>query len=281
MPSFRCLVSWIPSLSQESGRIFFLGNRGFIDFPCTQKQQTRGAKTDAPIQDSILLGEEDDPSAEDERIQKIRDISGLRPSHRNIANRVLPSEEKTLPHEFTVRYNKKMFGRYGYESGVNPSICWPSKYELEDKKEYESVAYPYTIAEVAERERAKKKQLEEERMERDKQITENVKKMLKLKEEFIQRQEKHRADTEAAKAFKTRLIEEVRLHFNYTVNERDEKFRLELKERARQLKEKEKLSKKTSKKEKLAEEKAAKFEYQKKKLLEEEAKRAAKKAEEL
>lgn len=75
------------------------------------------------------------------------------------------------------------------------------------------------------------------------------------------------------------MIEEVRLHFNYAVNERDEKFQLELKERARLLKEKEKQTKKISKKEKLAEEKAIKFEIQKKRLLEEEAKLAAKKSE--
>lgn len=266
-------------MSKESGLLFGNGRVGSQVFSYAHKQLIRGAKTDAPAQNSILLEEPDDQSAEEERVQKIRNISRLSPRHRNIANRAFPSEVKTFPQEFTVRYNKRMFGRYGYDSMVNPSICWPTKSELEDRKEYESIAYPYTITEIAERERIKREQLDTERIMRDKQITENVKKMLKQKEEFIKRQEKLAADTEAAKAFKTRLIEEVRLHFNYTVNERDEKFKLELKERARLLKEKEKLSRKSSKKEKLAEEKAIKFEIQKKKLLEEEAKRAAKKAE--
>lgn len=159
-------MTWIPSLSKESGRLFAVGRRGSVVLPSVQQQFIRGAKTEAPAENSILLEEEDNEPADEERMQKIRNISGLSPSHRNIANRVVPSEEKTLPHEFTVRYNKRMFGRYGYESGVNPSICWPTKSELKDRKEYESVAYPYSITEVAEREKAKREQLEQERMKR-------------------------------------------------------------------------------------------------------------------
>lgn len=160
-------MSWIPSLSKESGHISIIGRHGSKVLQSVHKELIRGAKTDAPAQNSVLLAEEADQSKDDEeRIQKCRNVSGLKPLHRNIANRVFPSEEKTLPHEFTVRYNKRMFGRYGYESGVNPSICWPTKSELEDRKEYESVAYPYTITEVAEREKVKREQLEQERIKR-------------------------------------------------------------------------------------------------------------------
>lgn len=219
--------------------------------------------------------EDQDTSAEAERIQKIRDISGLRPNHRNIVHRVCPTEEKVLPHHYTTYYNKRMFGRYGYASGVNPGLCWPTQEQLAEIKEYERVAYPYSIMEVAKRELEKEEAEKERILSRDAEVADKYQKMLKLKEEFLKRKVKEKEEAEAAKAFKNRLIEEVRLHFNYTINERDERFRLEVKERAKQLREKEKLEKKTLKKEKQAVDKAAKFEIQKKQLLAEEERKAA------
>ena len=141
-------------------------------------------------------------------------------------------------------------------------------------------------------------------LHRDEQVAANVKRMLKMKEEFLKKKEQQKEEAEASKvshlwfipllfsltkkfilelsntafspqAFKMRLIEEVRLHFNYTVNERDERFRLEVKERAKQLKEREKQEKKAIKKEKMAIQKAINFEEAAKKLKEDEERRLA------
>lgn len=264
MAQLSCITRLLPTTSLESRRIFAAG----ICRPSASSfGPYRGVKTAAtPAEEPST--EENNRLEEEARIQKIRDISGLRPSHRNIAHHIVPMEEKTMPIHYTVRYNKRMFGRYGYASGVSPSLCWPTKQELDDKKEYERVAYPYTILEVAKREKLKKEEKERILFERDAKVAANVESMQKLKEEYLHKKEIKRQEAEAAQAFRTRLIEEVRLHFNYTVNERDEQFKLEVKERAKQLREKGKQEKKLQKKEKLALDKAARFEEQKRRLKE-------------
>ncbi|KAK3919813.1 Growth arrest and DNA damage-inducible proteins-interacting protein 1 [Frankliniella fusca] len=271
MDKFSCITRLFPTGTSDCGRIF-----GFrICRPSGSSiGSCRGVKSSSTLEEEPLP--EENNTLEEDNVQKLRDISRLKPWHRNIANRIVPSEEKTQPFHFTTLYNKRLFGRYGYASGVNPSVCWPTKAQLDDKKEYERVAYPYSILEVAEREKLKNEEKECELFERDAKVAANVKSMQKLKEEYLKKKEIKRQEAEAAKAFRTRLIEEVRLHFNYTVNEREEQFKLEVKERAKQLKEKEKKDRKLNKKEKQALEKAAKFEREKEKLREaEEAKKLA------
>lgn len=153
------MMACFARLLPDYGRLLAPG-KWSIFRPIVSDISTRSVKTDAPSEELTFLEEEEEVTAEEARIRKIRDISRLRPEHRNIVHHVLPTEEKTLPIHYTVRYNKRMFGRYGYSSGVNPSICWPTKAELEDKKEYERLAYPYTILEVAEREAAKRQEEE-------------------------------------------------------------------------------------------------------------------------
>lgn len=274
MNSIACFTALLSTISKENRRLF-VSRRCWLNVSPLVVNSRQGVSTSTSEEEPGILENEDENQDNNEAVQRIRDISRLNPHHRNIVNGVNPTDEKTMPWHFSTRYNKRLFGRYGYSSGVNPALCWPTKEELEDKMELEKVSYPYSILEVAEREAAKREQAEKDRWERDAKIAANVKSMVKQKEEFLRRMESKKAEAEAAQGFKKRLIEEVRLHFNYSVNERDERFQLEVKERAKLLKEKEKLEKRVSKKERLAAEKALKFEAQKKRLLAEEARQAA------
>lgn len=271
----------LPAASSNYSSLLFPGKSWSRLSPFLRDAPLRGVTTEVPSEE-VSPFEEDTKAAseEDDRLRKIRDISRLRPDHRNLVHRRAPHEKKTLPSHYTVLFNKRMFGRYGYESGVDPAICWPTKAELDDKKEYEQVAYPYNIMEVAEREATKRRIEEEEKIKRDETVAANVERMLKMKAEFLKKKELQKQEDERAKAFKARLIEEVRLHFNYTVSERDEKFRLEVKERAKQLKEREKQEMKAKKKEKEAVQKAANREIAMKQLKEKEMKLSISKTEE-
>jgi hypothetical protein len=98
---------------------------------------------------STATEEEDEVTAKkEEEIQRKRNKSRLNPHHRNLLHGKVPySEPMDWFHE-TVKYKRKMYGRYGQSSGVLPGIMWPTREELEEIKEYESVAYPYTIQEL-------------------------------------------------------------------------------------------------------------------------------------
>lgn len=75
--------------------------------------------------DQVIIDDEESQAREAEINQK-RNISRLTPAHYNLVNGRKPYEEpKSLAH-LTVKYNRKMYGKYGSASGVNPStyiIC--------------------------------------------------------------------------------------------------------------------------------------------------------------
>ena len=87
-------------------------------------------------------------SYEEEELDRIRNKSRLMPQDRNILHGIKPYSESYADYHDTIVYRKKLLGRYGIEAaGINPAIAWPTKSEIEDQKEYERLAYPYTIQE--------------------------------------------------------------------------------------------------------------------------------------
>ncbi|VEN49652.1 unnamed protein product [Callosobruchus maculatus] len=169
----------------------------------------------------------------EERLEKSRNKSRLYPPHRN---RVLDQPAYTEPqmfHHGTLKYLRKTYAKYGSASGVNPAICWPTEQEIKDAIEYEKVAYPYTIPEMVAM--AKKQQAEKEERIRARQedIVKKVAKLDMWKKELNDKIAKKEQEANLAKQRKDRLIEEVRKHFGYTVDPRDEKFKemLEKKEK--------------------------------------------------
>jgi len=90
---------------------------------------------------------EEDVQLEQE-IEKKRNKSGLWPQHRNILMGVRPYDSPTQWHHNTVRYKKRMLGRYGFSGNDEPvGFAWPTPEEVKDAQEYERVAYPLSLQE--------------------------------------------------------------------------------------------------------------------------------------
>lgn len=69
----------------------------------------------------VLIDDTEDLLAREAEIEKKRNKSGLSAEHHNLVNGRRPYEvPKCLAH-LTVKYNRKMYGKYGVASGVNPS----------------------------------------------------------------------------------------------------------------------------------------------------------------
>ncbi|RZF41904.1 hypothetical protein LSTR_LSTR005672 [Laodelphax striatellus] len=160
----------------------------------------------------------------EEMIEMKRNVSRLQPSHRNIVHDQLPYPEPQAKYHLTERYRRRMYGRYGSASGVYPGIMWPTVKDIEERKEYESFKYPNTIQEMVKNQVDEILDREDKINKRQEQIKANMKKLEQwIKELHSKRAHKMKAAL-AEREKKERLIEEVRRHFGFTVDPREERF---------------------------------------------------------
>ncbi|KAK1123409.1 hypothetical protein K0M31_008118 [Melipona bicolor] len=176
-----------------------------------QKISTRcySSKTD------IIESAEEEPIFVHERniieLEKKRNKSRLTKAHRNILLGQKPYEESQDWYHDTVKYKRRTLGRYGMKAlGVPAGLAWPTLEEVEDMKEYESLAHPLNIQERL-REIKKMKKIEEEAIlarqaEIDKKMATMQELINKVHAKIAEKQE---AELEAKKK-KERRIEEIR-----------------------------------------------------------------------
>lgn len=72
-------------------------------------------------QNDQVLVEDEDALAREAEIERKRNVSRLTEAHWNLVNGRRPYVEPTNWSHLTVKYNRKLYGKYGSASGVNPS----------------------------------------------------------------------------------------------------------------------------------------------------------------
>lgn len=147
----------------------------------------------------FLVTDDAEAKLREGQIEKSRNKSGLNNSLRNILHGKNPYPEPKLWHHGTLKYIRKLYGTYGVASGVNPSICFPLKEELDDKKEYERVAFPKTIPQMIDEVKQNNREIEDRKMLRQKNIGENMKKLDQWKQDLYNRIQKKEKEMRAAK----------------------------------------------------------------------------------
>ncbi|CAK9818090.1 hypothetical protein ANTPLA_LOCUS9624 [Anthophora plagiata] len=165
---------------------------------------------------NILETAEEQPIFKEEEFDNLenenkRNKSKLTPAHRNILFGEKPYNETVAWYHDTVRYKKRILGRYGVKSvGIPAGFLWPTREEIEERKEYEKIAYPLGVQERLQKIKEKKKEEEEALMARQEKI---AVKMMGMKELIVSVQQKIAMKQEAekkAKLMKERKIEEIR-----------------------------------------------------------------------
>ncbi|CAG9792204.1 unnamed protein product [Diatraea saccharalis] len=197
--------------------------------------------------DRVLIDDSDETTARENEIEKKRNKSGLSAAHLNIMNGRRPYETPKHLSHLTVKHNRKLYGKYGSESGVNPSLCWPTKLDIQEALEYESVAFPYTIREVMESAALRKQEEKLKIQKRETDIAAKYAKLEQWKKELRDKLAKKAAEAESAKIKKERLVEEVRRHFGFTLDPRDERFQEMLAKREKEQRKLEKQAKRDAK----------------------------------
>ncbi|XP_062562925.1 large ribosomal subunit protein mL64 [Armigeres subalbatus] len=183
---------------------------------------TSATESDLPV---TFVEDEDLLAAREAQIEQIRNKSRLLPQHRNMLNNLLPYEESQSWIHETVKYKRMMLGRYGLDaSRVDPRICFPTQREAFEKTEYERVAYPKTLKEMM-KENKKTKQEKADRIRiREEEVTKKMEKLDQWVADLNKRIATKEAEARAAKERKDRLVEEVRRHFGFRIDPRDERF---------------------------------------------------------
>ncbi|XP_055854797.1 growth arrest and DNA damage-inducible proteins-interacting protein 1 [Episyrphus balteatus] len=177
--------------------------------------------------------------------------SGLLVQHRKFLHNEKPYTEPHSWIHLTEKYQRKQIGRYGLASGVDPRICFPTKKDLEAQKRYEQVAFPYTLQELIAKSKNEEKLAKEQIQKREEEITKKLEKLEQWKADLNAKVAKKEADALAAKQRKERLVEEVRRHFGFKVDPRDERFKEMLEQKEKEDRKKQKEAKRKAKEEKM------------------------------
>jgi len=223
----------------------------FVKVPIVQCFLARNAYIKDELQDVDVVTTTAENILSEEKVKAICNKSRLNDGHRNMVNGRLPYDNPVHRYHNTVKYKRKMYGRYGDASNVSPGLAWPTAEDLENVKEYESVAYPLTIQEMQQN---ALKRLECERQEiqmRQDKIDANMKKLNSWIKEVKEKSAKKLLEAQQAKDKKEKLIEEVKKHFGYKIDPKDERFKEMLVKREKEEKKKVREEKKKVREEKL------------------------------
>lgn len=184
-------------------------------------------------------------------VERICNKSRLNRAHCNLVNGRLPYDQPVHRFHSTVKYKRRMYGRYGESSNVNPGLAWPTVQDLEDIREYEKVAYPLTIQEMQQNALVRLEKEHQEIQLRQKKIDENMIKLNGWLKEVKDKAAKKIYEVQQAKEKKEKLIEEVKKHFGYKIDPKDERFKEMLLKREKEEKKKIRDEKKKVREEKL------------------------------
>lgn len=120
-------------------------------------------------------------------------------------------------------YVRAMYGRLGRESGINPGVMWPRKEELQYLKQYEK-AFTNKLEDLIAENRAKKQEEMQARIQREKEVLENLKKLPGELKNFFDKIEQKKQEKEAWTKQREALVEEVREILGYRAKPSDERF---------------------------------------------------------
>lgn len=148
-----------------------------------------------------------------------------KPLKLNLRDPYIPDKdsEKTPEWQKTVRYDGKLFGRYGSASGVDPASLWPTPEELDEKIAFEKEWYP-PLDVMQKNIAAREKEATEKRLAREKLIAENMAKMPKMIAEWKKQKREAKIKVREEKARRAKLLAMARERFGYNLDPRNKKF---------------------------------------------------------
>ncbi|KAK7482660.1 hypothetical protein BaRGS_00026069, partial [Batillaria attramentaria] len=199
-----------------------VANQGTI--PCRKSTKT-GRETQLAEaenkEDEASFGAFDEAEEESMQEEALRDISGLTAAQKRRLHGQVP--EIRNEYQQTVRYQSKLYGKFGTESGVDPRLMWPTKQKAVELTELRREWEP-TLEERMATLQMQKEDEARKLQEREEQVVRNMAKMDQWIAEYRQKLAKKGDEAKAKEEKKRKLLEEAREFFGYYVDLRDAKF---------------------------------------------------------
>nr|XP_046271388.1 growth arrest and DNA damage-inducible proteins-interacting protein 1 [Scatophagus argus] len=148
-----------------------------------------------------------------------------KPLKLNLRDPYIPDKnsDKTPDWQKTARHDKKLFGRYGSASGIDPASLWPSHEHL-DKIIVEENEWHPPLEVMLKNIEAREKEETEKRLAKEKLIAANMAKMPKMIADWRREKREAKLKLKEEKERKTRLLEEAKQRFGSKVDPRSPKF---------------------------------------------------------
>ncbi|XP_037647194.1 growth arrest and DNA damage-inducible proteins-interacting protein 1 [Sebastes umbrosus] len=176
-----------------------------------------------------------------------------RPLRLNLREPFIPDRdsEKTPEWQKTAKYDRKLFGRYGSASGIDPASLWPSHEQLDQIIAEEQEWHP--PLEVMLKNIAAKDKLETEtRSAKERLVSANMAKMPKMVADWRREKRETKQKLKEEKSRRAKLLAEARERFGHAVDPRTPKFLDMVAEIEKEDKKKKKLMKRRLKEEQVA-----------------------------
>ncbi|KAF3699660.1 Growth arrest and DNA damage-inducible proteins-interacting protein 1 [Channa argus] len=176
-----------------------------------------------------------------------------KPLKLNLREPYIPDKdsEKTPDWQKTAHYDRKLFGRYGSASGIDPTSLWPSQEQL-DKIIAEEREWHPPLEVLLKNIEAKEKEETEKRLAKEKVIAANMAKMPKMIADWRREKRESKQKLKEEKARRAKLLAEARERFGYAVDPRSPKFLEMVAEIEKEEKKKKKLMKRRLREEQAA-----------------------------
>ncbi|XP_034046025.1 growth arrest and DNA damage-inducible proteins-interacting protein 1 [Thalassophryne amazonica] len=132
-----------------------------------------------------------------------------KPLKLNLKKPYIPDKnnEKTPEWQKTEKYDKKLFAKYGFASGIDPAILWPTHEQLEKITEEEKEWNP-SLEQMMKNIAAREKEEREKRLAKEKLIAANMAKMPEMIEKWRRQKVETKKKLKEEKARRERLLAE-------------------------------------------------------------------------
>ncbi|KAK1799239.1 hypothetical protein P4O66_007482 [Electrophorus voltai] len=173
-----------------------------------------------------------------------------KPLRLNLKDPYIPdrNSEKTPEWQKTDKYDRKLFARYGYASGVDPVKLWPTPAQLQEVIAEEKEWYP-PLEEILQNIAVKQQEKAAKQLAREKLIAANMAKMPKMILDWKKEKQETKRKAKEEKAKKERLLVLARERFGHAVDPRSHKFQEMVAEIEKEEKKKRKLLKRQKRQE--------------------------------
>ncbi|RVE69118.1 hypothetical protein OJAV_G00074480 [Oryzias javanicus] len=176
-----------------------------------------------------------------------------KPLKLNIRDPYIPDKdsERTPEWQKTAKYDRKLYGRYGSASGIDPASLWPSHEEL-DKIIAEEKEWQPSLEVMLKNIEARENEEAEKRREKEKIIAANMAKMPQMVADWRREKREAKQKLKEEKARREKLLAEARERFGSSVDPRSPKFLEMVAELEKEEKKKKKLLKRRLREEQAA-----------------------------